>query len=341
MKRVSITDLAEKLNVSKTLVSLVLNGKGDEYGINKQTQQRVLLTAKKLNYRPNLMARGLRRGHSHMIAVVVADISNPFYSCIAKSIEGHVSKKGYNIIVCSTDEDPVKEQRLVTSLVNEQNVAGIIIATTQKSAGQFVQLQKNNFPVVLIDRETSTGEFDYVGVDNIKGAFVATEHLIKSGYKRIGLLQITPSFLSTIQERTEGYLKALSKYKIKADKTLIHEVEFSGLRAGVRRAMKELTTNGKADAVFVLNSNLAAHALEYTNEKGLNVPGDIAVASFDDVEYFRFSNPSVTAVAQPLEEIGKSAAELMLQRLSSKSKTGKRQRMELEPKLIERKSTKS
>jgi LacI family transcriptional regulator len=340
MKRFSITDLAEKLKVSKTLVSLVLNGKGDEYGINKQTQQRVLRTAKKLNYRPNLMARGLRKGHSHMIAVVVADISNPFYSRISKSIEDHVSRKGYNIIVCSTDEDPVKEQRLVTSLVNEQNVAGIIIATTQKSAGQFVQLQKSNFPIVLIDREASGGDFDYVGVDNTKGAQLATEHLIKSGFRRIGLLKITPSFLSTIRERTEGYNKALSKHKIKPDKSLVHEIEFSDLRAGVRRAMKELTTNAKADAVFVLNSNLAAYAMEYINEKGLQVPGDIGVISFDDVDYFRFSNPPVSAVAQPLDEIGKSAAEQMLQRLAAKSKSGKRLRVQLEPRLIERKSTK-
>lgn len=340
MKRFSINDLAEKLKVSKTLVSLVLNGKGDEYGISKETQQRVLKTAKKLNYRPNLMARGLRKGHSHMIAVVVADISNPFYSRISKSIEDHVSKKGYNIIVCSTDEDPIKEQRLVTALVNEQNVAGVIVATTQKSASQFLQLQKNNFPIVLVDRETTTGAFDYVGVDNIKGAFLATEHLIKLGYKRIGLLKITPSFLSTIQERTEGYIKALSKHKITADKTLVHEIEFASLRTGVRRAMKELTTTGKADAVFVLNSNLAAFALEYINEKELRVPQDIAVVSFDDVEYFRFSNPPVTAVAQPLDEIGKSAAELMLQRLSATAKTGKRQRIRLEPELRIRKSTK-
>jgi DNA-binding LacI/PurR family transcriptional regulator len=274
-----------------------------------------------------------------MIAVVVADISNPFYSRISKSIEDHVSKKGYNIIVCSTDEDPIKEQRLVRALVDEQNVAGVIIATTQKSASQFLQLQKSNFPIVLVDRETSTGEFDYVGVDNAQGAFIATEHLIKTGYKRIGLLKITPSFLSTIQERTEGYLKALSKHKIKAEKTLVHEIEFSNLRVGVRRAMKELTTDRKADAVFVLNSNLAAYALEYINEKNLNVPQDIAVASFDDVEYFRFSNPPVTAVAQPLDEIGQAAAELMLQRLSSKVKTGKRQRIRLEPELRVRKST--
>lgn len=340
MKRFSISDLTEKLKVSKTLVSLVLNGKGDEYGINKQTQRRVLETAKKLNYRPNLMARGLRKGHSHMIAVVVADISNPFYSRISKSIEDHVSKKGYNIIVCSTDEDPMKEQRLIRALVDEQNVAGIIIATTQKSASQFLQLQKNNFPIVLVDRETSTGEFDYVGVDNMKGAFIATEHLIKTGYKRIGLLKITPSFLSTIKERTDGYLKALGKHKIKAEKELIHEIEFSNLRTGVRRAMKELTTNGKADAVFVLNSNLAAYALEYINEKELSVPQDIAMASFDDVEFFSFSNPPVTAVAQPLEEIGNSAAEIMLNRLSSKGKTGKRQHVRLEPELRIRKSTK-
>lgn len=339
MKRVSISELAEELKVSKTLVSLVLNGKGDEYGINKQTQQRVLRKAKQMNYRPNLIARGLRQGRSNMIGVIVADISNPFYSRISKSIEDYASKKGYNIIVCSTEEDAEKENRLIDSLVNGQNVSGIVVSTTQESAGQLLELQKTNFPVVLIDRKVGGAALDYVGVDNYRGAYEATEHLIKSGYKRIGLLKITPSHLSTIRERTKGYEAALKKHGIRADKSLIREIEFSKMRTAVRKAMKELLTPPhKADAVFVLNSNLAAYALEYINETGVRIPEDIAVACFDDVEYFRFSNPPVTAVAQPLDEIGTKAAELVLQRLTS-TRVQKAQTVELKPELVVRKST--
>lgn len=339
MKRVSISELAEELKVSKTLVSLVLNGKGDEYGINKQTQQRVLRKAKQMNYRPNLIARGLRQGRSNMIGVIVADISNPFYSRISKSIEDYASKKGYNIIVCSTEEDAEKENRLIDSLVNGQNVSGIVVSTTQESAGQLLGLQKANFPVVLIDRKVGGAALDYVGVDNYRGAYEATEHLIKSGYKRIGLLKITPSHLSTIRERTKGYEAALKKHGIKADKSLIREIEFSKMRSAVRKAMKELLTPPhKADAVFVLNSNLAAYALEYINETGVRIPQDIAVACFDDVEYFRFSNPPVTAVAQPLDEIGTRAAELVLQRLTS-TRVNKAHTVELKPELVVRKST--
>lgn len=339
MKRVSISELAQELKVSKTLVSLVLNGKGDEYGINKQTQQRVLRKAKQMNYRPNLIARGLRQGRSNMIGVIVADISNPFYSRISKSIEDYASKKGYNIIVCSTEEDAAKENRLIDSLVNGQNVSGIVVSTTQESAGQLLELQKTNFPVVLIDRKAGNSAIDYVGVDNYKGAYEATEHLIKSGYKRVALLKITPSHLSTIRERTKGYEAALKKHGIKPEKSLVYEIEFSKLRTSVRKAMKDLLTSPqKADAVFVLNSNLAAYALEYINETGVRIPEDIAVACFDDVEYFRFSNPPVTAVAQPLEEIGTRAAELVLQRLNN-ARVQKAHNVELRPELIVRKST--
>lgn len=339
MKRVSISELAEALKVSKTLVSLVLNGKGDAYGINAETQKRVMRKAKQMNYQPNLIARGLRQGRSNVIGVVVADISNPFYSHISKSIEEYASKNGYNIIVCNTDEDAEKENSLIDSLVNGQNVAGLVVATTSDSATQLLALQKNNFPVVLIDRKAGAAMIDYVGVDNFRGAFEATEHLVKSGYRKIGLLKITPSHLSTIKERTKGFEAALKKHRIRIDKKLIHEIEFSKMKTDVRKAMKSLLKRESgADAVFVLNSNIAAYTLEYINENNVRVPEEIAIVCFDDAEFFRFSNPTVTAVAQPLEEIGTKAAELIVQRLSN-ARTQKISNTALTPKLIVRKSS--
>lgn len=339
MKRVSISELALELKVSKTLVSLVLNGKGDAYGINKETQKRVLRKAKQLNYRPNLVARGLRRGSSNVIAVVVADISNPFYSKISRSVEDFASKEGYNIIVCSTEENAAKEHGLIDMLVNEQNVAGIIISTTQESPEQLMQLQKSGFPVVLIDRKAGSGRLDYVGVDNFRGAYEATKHLLSCGYRKIGLLKISPSYLSTIKERTRGYETALKENGLKPDKSLIREVQFSKLRTAVRKEVKELLAPpNSVEAIFVLNSNLAAYALEYINEVGLRIPQDVAVLSFDDVDFFRFSYPPLTAVAQPLEEIGKRAAELLIQRLKKTNGTNKPQSIELQPELVVRRS---
>lgn len=339
MKRVSLNDLAKALKVSKTLVSLVLNGKGDAYGINAQTQKRVMRKAKKMNYRPNQIARGLRRGRSNVIAVVVADIANPFYSRISRSIEDYAAKQGYNIIVCSTEEDASKEKALIEMLVNEQNVSGIIVSTTQESAAQLSQLQKSEIPVVLVDRKAGNGQIDYVGVNNFQGAYDATKHLLSLGYKRIGLLQITPSYLSSIRERTKGYQAALKDSGIKTGKDLIREIEFANMREDVRHHVKELLAPPRsAEALFVLNSNLAAYALEYINESGLRIPQDVAVVSFDDVEFFRFTYPPVTAVAQPLEEIGKKSVELVVNRIKKSGTAIKAKSVELKPEFIVRRS---
>lgn len=339
MKRISISELAKALKVSKTLVSLVLNGKGDAYGINKLTQKRVLRKAKQLNYRPNQIARGLRRGKSNVIAVVVADIANPFYSRISRSIEDYAGRHGYNIIVCSTEESAEKEHQLIDMLVNEQNVSGIIVSTTQEKSTQLVQLQKSGIPVVLIDRKSGNAQLDYVGVDNFRGAHDATKHLLSLGYRKIGLLKITPSFLSSIRERTKGYEAALREAGIKPDKNLMREAEFSALKSDVRKQVKDLLAPPRSvDALLVLNSNLAAYALEYINEAGLRIPQDIAVVSFDDVEYFSFTYPPVTAVAQPLEEIGRNAVELVVNRIKNENVQAKAKSVELKPEFVVRRS---
>ena len=339
MKRTSLGELAKVLKVSKTLVSLVLNGKGDDYGINKLTQKRVLRKAKQLNYRPNQIARGLRKGKSNVIAVVVADIANPFYSRISRTIEDHASRYGYNIIVCSTEENSQKEHQLIEMLANEQNVSGIIVSTTQEKSTQLTQLQKSGIPAVLIDLKSGNAQLDYVGVDNYQGAYEATKHLLGLGYRKIGLLKITPSFLSSIRERTKGYEAALRDAGIKPDKQLMREAEFSDLKSDVRKQVKELmATPRSAEALLVLNSNLAAYALECINETGLRIPQDIAVVSFDDVEYFSFTYPPVTAVAQPLEEIGKNAVELVVKRIKEEEGKARAISIELKPELIVRRS---
>ncbi|MBI3511585.1 MAG: LacI family DNA-binding transcriptional regulator [Bacteroidetes bacterium] len=339
MKRISLNELAKQLNVSKTLVSLVLNEKGDAYGISKATQKRVIRKAAELNYRPNLMARGLRNGKSNVIAVIVADISNPFYSKISRSIEDSASRLGFQIIVSSTEENIIKEQRLVEMLVNEQNVNGIIVASTQNSSAKLNAFRRNGLPVVLIDRNLPNAELDYVGVDNYQGAYEATRHLLSLGYKKIGLLKISPSFLSTIKERTRGYEDALKDHGIRPDPQLIREIPFATMRSSTHREVRSLIAPPKSiEALFVVNSNLAAFAFEYIHETGLRVPQDIAVISFDDVEYFRFSNPPVTAVAQPLEEIGTKAVEMLMHQLNNKNKKIKPEKIKLETELIVRKS---
>ena len=152
MKRLQLEDLSKQLGYSKTLISMVLNGKADQYGISKKTQAIVLDAVSKLDYTPNKFAKALRTGKSNFIGLIVADISNPFYSTIAKNIEGTLFDRGYNLMVCSTDEDEEREKKLIDMMINQQGVDGIILASTFKNADYFNNPRFTKTPLVFIDR---------------------------------------------------------------------------------------------------------------------------------------------------------------------------------------------
>ncbi|MCC7301030.1 MAG: LacI family DNA-binding transcriptional regulator [Bacteroidia bacterium] len=315
-KKVSLKDVAEVLGVSKTLVSLVLNNKGDQQGISPETQRRVREMVVQMNYHPNLVARGLRTGKSNILGMVVADISNVFYSKIVRAVEDKAALHGYHLMVCSSDEDPEREAELIRLLKDRQQVNGIIVATTQQKPEIFSRFKKEQFPFVLIDRYLPRFECTQVLVDNVEGALSMTEHLITTGYSRIALLTISPSHLSSIRDRVTGYKEALKKHGIRFDPRLVREIPFDDIRNSMKKELKDLLSRSvKADAVFLLNNNLALSCLETIRELDLKIPQDIALASFDDVEAFQLCYPPVTAVAQPLSEIGEKAVGLLIEQI--------------------------
>ncbi|MGB0882859.1 MAG: LacI family DNA-binding transcriptional regulator [Vicingaceae bacterium] len=317
MKKTTLADVAKSLNVSKTLVSLVLNGRGNEKGINKDTQQRVLERVKELNYKPNQFARGLRIGKSNTFGLVVADISNSFYARMCRSIEDHANKHGYNLIISSSDEDPEKESKLIQMLIDRQ-VDGLIISTTQKNNSDINMLKKNNFPFVLIDRHIQKVDSNYVIVDNKQGAKNVVEHLIKLGNKKIGHLTISPSHLSTIKDRTLGYKEALKENGIRTDNSLIKEISFDNIKEDVKREIKELMSPPQSiNALFVANNNIAVACLECFQEMNIRIPQDVALVSFDDIDTFKLCYPPITAVAQPIEEMGKEAVNMLINQIKN------------------------
>jgi LacI family transcriptional regulator len=317
MKRASLKDIAEALNVSKTLVSLVLNNKAEQWGISEETQKKVFKKAQELNYQPNQMARGLRTGKSNIIGLVVADISNPFYAKISRTIEREVTKLGYQLLVCSSDEEVDKESKLIELLKDRQRVEGIIIATTQEKNDQFVQLKKEQFPMVFIDRKPENMPSNYVGVDNHKGAFDAVEHLIKLGRKRIGIVNVSPTYISTLQERVEGYKDALKKHNIKLNDA-IHAVSYNDIEKTTDDAVQALVKGLNADALFTVNNYVAINCLQALHRMEVRIPEDIAVICFDDMEAFKFSHPPLTTVAQPLEKIGEESVKLLIRQMGGK-----------------------
>jgi LacI family transcriptional regulator len=316
MKKASLADVAKSLGVSKTLVSLVLNDRGNENGISQETQKKVKIKARELNYRPNLFARGLRMGKSNTIGLVVADISNSFYAKLCRAVEDGTTKHKYNLMICSSDEDSEKEEELIEMLIDRQ-VDGLIISTTQKNTRSIQRLKKQGFPFVLVDRRMAKIETDSVTVDNRAGAYDAVKHLLEMGNKKIGVLSLTPAHLSTIQERVQGYKDALKDHGIRYEKSLVKEVPFGDLKAGVRKEIKALmSAPSKVSALFAVNNNLAVACLECLNEMNIKVPQDVALLSFDDIEAFTLSYPPVTAVAQPIQAMGDRAVEILFKRIA-------------------------
>lgn len=319
MKRASLKDIAEALNVSKTLVSLVLNNKANEWGISEETQKKVKKKAEELNYYPNQMARGLRTGKSNIIGLVVADISNPFYAKISRTIEYEVANLGYQLLVCSSDEVEEKEVKLIELLRDRQRVEGIIVATTQQNSEQFNQLKKQQYPLVFIDRKLDGFPSSYVGVDNNKGAYQMVEHLVKHGIKKIGMLNISPSHLSTLNERVEGYKEALKKNGIKFNADWLQSVSYNDISNTTSEAVKRLLSpQVGVDAIFTVNNYVAVHCLQAVHKMKKRIPEDVAVVCFDDLDAFNFSHPPLTTVAQPVEDIGAESVKLLMKQIDGK-----------------------
>jgi len=338
-KKVSLRDIARSLGVSKTLISLVINNHGDEHGINKLTQQRVLDKIKELNYTPNLVARGLRLGKTNTIGLIVSDIANPFYSKIARQIEDLTAQKGYNLIICSTDEKPDKEVKLIRMLRNRQ-VDGLIISSSQSNKTEFEKLLKEKYPFVTIDRQVPDIDLNFVGVDNFIGAQKATEHLIKQGCRKIAIFAVTPIHVSSIHDRIEGSFKAMKDSGITFDKHLLREISFDDVRNKVRKDITDLVIkNNKIDAIFAVNNKIAISCLETLSDLNIAIPNDMAIACFDDIELFRFNNPPITAVAQPVEDIATNAVEILLDEMSGTVITTQKKIKKLPTHLIIRRST--
>lgn len=338
MKKVSLAEVAKSLGVSKTLVSFVLNDKGDEKGISKETQQKVFEKVKELDYKPNQFARGLRGGKSNTIGLVVSDISNPFYAKLCRSIEDSLSKHDYNLMICSSDENINKESELIQMLTDRQ-VDGLIISTSQNKYGYFSELKKKNIPFVLIDRYIPRSNTSYVIVDNMNGAKDAVEHLIKLGNRKPGLLTISPSHISTIKERTQGYKEALKKHNIKVDNKLIREIPFDKLEENVYNEIKFLLKPPQSiNALFTINNNIAKACIESLRKMKMKIPQDIALVSFDDIEAFSLCYPPVTAVSQPIEEMGVKATEILIDKIDNKGKDDAAVQIVLPTELIVRRS---
>ncbi|MGZ3862481.1 MAG: LacI family DNA-binding transcriptional regulator [Bacteroidia bacterium] len=340
-KKYNIEELAKKIGVSKTLVSFVLNNKADKYGVSKETQKKVLAAIKKLGFQPSSSARMLRLKKSNLIGLVVADIGNPFFAQIAHKIEELAEAAGYRIIIANTHENPKKEIDLLNALIHSQGVDGIILTSSLKAPAALKAIMPEKYPLVLLDRKLPGLPASCVTLDNLKGAADMTSHLIESGAKKIGLLTISPGYISPIKDRVSGYKKALEKAGLKQDNELIREISFEKLEEDVLEAVDFLYSKKEIDGLFVLNNQIAKNCLSVFEKLGIKIKEDLLFASFDDNDLFSLYKPSITAVTQPVHQLGQQAFEELIKLIDEKNSDKKNVHSEinLKPELIKRQSS--
>ena len=331
MHNVTIREVAREAGVSVATVSRAIRNEGS---IRPETRRKVLEAVRKLNYHVDMGARSIVKKQTKSIGLCICNICNPFYPPLVRGVENTINKFGYSLILCNTDEDPRKEEAYLKVML-EKRVDGLIIAPTWRTCAYLREFERRNVPIVVVDRKAEDISSDTVCVDNVHGAFMAVEHLIKLGHKRIGMI-VGPKMISTTQERVQGYLEALRKYNLEEDESLMVDGG-SAIEGGVKAMEDLLKSKSPPTAVFCYNNVVTLGALISLKKLNKKIPKDIAIVGFDEVDWAEAADPPLTVVSQPTYAIGTTAGQLVMQRLLNEGPKNK-QKIILKTELVTRKS---
>jgi len=309
----SIKDVAKTAGVSTATVSRVLAGPAR---VKDKTRQRVLEAVEQLNYRPNLIARSLRVQKSAKIGLVVSDIRNPFFTAISRAVEDSAYEQGYSVLLCNTDENPEKED-LYLNVLHDENVAGIIFSPTHQFRARLSNFS-SNIPFVIIDRVVNSKKMDMVLLDNVTAGYELTTHLIENGYRKVAGLFGNAS--TTAPERNKGFRKALNEYQLEPVAEYFIPPR---IQQGYEKTLALLDSPDRPDAIFTTNSLITAGAFQAIRDCKLKVPEDVALVGFDETTWGALVDPAITLISQPTEEIGRTATELLFQRIAEPARSPK------------------
>ena len=300
-----IRDVAARAGVSVASVSRVLAGRP---GVGEDIRRRVLDAVKALDYRPDLAARRLRSRRTDTIGLIVADIRNPFFTEISRAVEDVAYRRRMRVILCNTDEDPVREQSCL-ELMQDENVSGVILAPSLRLLSRF-RAADYPFPLVLVDRCNPETSADAVVLDNVEAARALTAHMLDNAHRRVLFLHGASS--ATGKQRLAGYAQAM------ADRGLTPEAVGVAPVADRSREVAQalLARPSLPEAVLASSGLILLGLVQALRDAGRSVPADIAIGGFDDLPWTRLVDPGVTVIAQPTYDIGRSAAELLLQRIA-------------------------
>ena len=342
-KSVTLSDVARAAGVTSMTVSRAINGSGY---VSEETQEKVMQAVSDLNYRPNGLARSLKRRRTDTIGLVLGDIANPFSAELARAVRDVSADRGYNLFICISEHSAKEDVEAFNALADHQ-VDGIIVATRSNRVGdkQLSEMIERGVSVVCIGRDFHEENADSVTADALNGGFQATQHLIDLGHKDIAFIGATLANGANLK-RLQGYLKAMEANNLRIDERFItgntnasdEAPGYSTEKLGYEAMKRLLVLPNRPTAVFARNDFTAIGAINAIKESGLEIPKDISIIGFDDIPMAMHTSPALTTVRQPTRRQGSLAAEYLLRRIESKSAV-EREETILECELIVRDST--
>jgi LacI family transcriptional regulator len=309
----TISDVAKLAGVSTMTVSRVINNSGY---ISQETRERVERAIVALGYVPNALARGLRFKQTKTIALVLTDITNPFFTTLARGVEDTASEQGFSVMFCNTDESQSEETEHLYVLLQKQ-IDGVLLVPASGSAESVSLLQERGTPVVVLDRRISGTRVDTVRSDSELGAYQLIQHLLDLGHTHIAVLGGPPT-VSTAADRVAGYHRALAERGLDAHTPQVYYDRYTQ-EGGYQMARQALAAIPRPTALFATNNFIAIGAFRALREVGLSVPDDISLVAFDDLPAAVLIDPFLTVVGQPAYEMGQRAAELLFTRLAGEA----------------------
>jgi LacI family transcriptional regulator len=331
---VTIKDIANIVGVSVSTVSLVLNGKASENRISEEMEKNILATAKELDYKPNILARGLRRGKTNSIGFIISDLSNTLFIKLARNVEQKALKYGYKLFFAGTDEKDERCNEVIDTFLNLK-VDGLIIAATSGIEDKIRQLSLKRVPFVLIDRYFPDVDTNYVIMNNWQSSYDAVSYLVRKGKKRIATFSYQTSFFH-MEERLNGYKAALKDNGIRFDDKIVPEVPFLALDYEIiKKHIEYLVREQKIDSLYFQTTRTALPGIQTLYE--MNAEKQILVICFDDNPFYKLLHPPISSLSQPIEELGAESVRILIDEINNKRIDKIKSKTVYSAKFIERK----
>ncbi|WP_201712897.1 LacI family DNA-binding transcriptional regulator [Rossellomorea arthrocnemi] len=333
MKKITISDVAQQAEVSKSTVSQYLNKRYDYMA--PKTKERIKEAIEELGYHPNIVARSLKQKSTSTIGVIVANILHTFSTQTIRAVEDICNEQGFHIIVCNADDNPEKERKYIEMLRAKQ-VDGLIIFPTGGNVDLYNRMVSENYPLVFVDRIVENLKTSSIMLDNESAVKIAVDHFVEKGYGRIGIMttslqrHVTPRV-----ERINGFRKTLKDNGIPVREEHIKSLELEWIQDGLHDM---LSSDEPPEALIAGNDLTLIEILRYIKSNGINMPTDLALIGIDDVSFASLFTPELTTIAQPTYEMGKQAAELLLNKIKDPDFIEEKQIYRFQPELMIRQS---